>query len=127
MAMARPGDRATNGRSCGRRVAVAVGGVVYYLHTDHLGSTVLTTDGEGRRVGEVRYRPYGAERYRWGSVPTDRRYTGQRWDEGVGLYDYRARWYDPALGRFVQPDTLVPEPGKPQVLNRYSYGMNNPL
>jgi len=60
-------------------------------------------------------------------VPTDRRYTGQRWDEGVGLYDYRARWYDPALGRFVQPDTLVPEPGKPQDLNRYTYVRNNPL
>ena len=45
---------------------MAVEGVVYYLHGDHLGSTVLTTDGEGRRVEEVRYRPYGTERYRWG-------------------------------------------------------------
>jgi len=101
--------------------------VVYYLHGDHLGGTVLTTDGEGRRVGEVRYRPYGTERYRWGSIPTDRRFTGRRWDGEVGLYDYRARWYEPTLGRFVQPDTLVPEPGKPQVLNRYAYVYNNPL
>ncbi len=31
------------------------------------------------------------------------------------------------LGRFTQPDTLVPEPGNPQALNRYSYGRNNPL
>jgi len=45
----------------------------------------------------------------------------------VGLYDYRARWYEPTLGRFVQPDTLVPEPGKPQALNRYTYVYNNPL
>jgi len=45
----------------------------------------------------------------------------------VGLYDYRARWYEPTLGRFVQPDTLVPEPGKPQDLNRYTYVRNNPL
>ncbi len=100
--------------------------VVYFLHGDHLGSTVLTTDGEGRRVGEVRYRPYGTERYRWGSIPTDRRFTGRRWEGGVGLYDYRARWYDPALGRFVQPDTLVPEPANPQDLNRYAYVRNNP-
>jgi len=101
--------------------------VVYYLHGDHLGSTVLTTDGEGRRVGEVRYAPYGATRWAWGSPSTAYRYTGQRWEGGVGLYDYRARWYEPTLGRFVQPDTLVPEPGNPQDLNRYTYVRNNPL
>jgi hypothetical protein len=43
------------------------------------------------------------------------------------LYDYRARYYDPALGRFVQADTVVPEPGNPQALNRYAYALNNPL
>jgi len=104
------------GRS--RRVAMAVEDVVYYLHSDHLGSTVLTTDGEGRRVGEMRYAPYGATRWAWGSPSTVYRYTGRRWEGGVGLYDYRARWYDSALGRFVQPDTLVPEPGpsEPPVL-----------
>lgn len=30
-------------------------------------------------------------------------------------------------GRFIQPDTLVPEPGNPQALNRYTYVLNNPL
>ena len=43
------------------------------------------------------------------------------------MYDYRARWYDPALGRFIQPDAIVPQPGDPQSLNRYSYAANNPL
>ncbi len=38
-----------------------------------------------------------------------------------------ARRYDPALGRFIQPDTLVPDPGDPQALNRYSYVGNNPV
>ena len=32
----------------------------------------------------------------------------------------------PLLGRFTQPDTIVPEPGNPQALNRYSYVLNNP-
>jgi RHS repeat-associated protein len=59
--------------------------------------------------------------------PTDRRFTGQRWEANLGLYDYRARFYDPALGRFLQPDPLVPEPGNPQALNRYAYVYNNPL
>ena len=39
---------------------------------------------------------------------------------------YRARHCDPSLGRFVQPDTIVPEPGNPQALNRYSYVNNRP-
>ena len=64
---------------------------------------------------------------RGGDVPTDRRFTGQRRDGAVGLYDYNARWCDPAIGRFLQPDTIVPEPGNPQDLNRYAYVRNNPV
>jgi hypothetical protein len=41
--------------------------------------------------------------------------------------DYQARYYDPRLGRFVSADTVVPEPGNPQSLNRYSYVNNSPL
>jgi len=51
------------------------------------------------------------------------------------LYDYNARFYSPALGRFLSPDTIVPSPGNPshgdflrsQSLNRYAYVLNNPL
>jgi RHS repeat-associated protein len=48
-------------------------------------------------------------------------------DGTIGLYDYVARWYDPALGRFVQADTVVPNPANPQDLNRYAYAANSPL
>ena len=58
---------------------------------------------------------------------TDRRYTGQRAEVGLGLYDYNARHYDPALGRFIQADTIVPEPGKSQTYNRYMYTRGNSL
>ena len=37
-----------------------------------------------------------------------------------------ARYYLPQIGRFVSPDTMVPEPGNPQSYNRYSYAFNNP-
>ena len=57
---------------------------------------------------------------------TDYRFTGQRQD-GTGLYQMGARWYDPAIGRWLQPDTIVPDPGNPQSLNRYSYVLNNPV
>ena len=60
-------------------------------------------------------------------MPTAYRYTGQRLDAATGLYFYNARYYDPGLARFTQPDTMVPTPGDPQSLNRYSYVGNNPL
>ncbi|MGB9873194.1 MAG: RHS repeat-associated core domain-containing protein, partial [Anaerolineae bacterium] len=107
-------------------VAVRVNGTLYFLHGDHLGSATLTTDASGNRVGELRYTPYGGVRWAWGTFPTDRRFTGQR-QEGFGLYDYRARFYSPGLGRFVSADTIVPNPGDPQDLNRYTYARNSPL
>ena len=104
-------------------------GTLYFLHSDHLGSATLTTDVSGHRVGEARYTPFGEMRrgYPVGVMSTDRRFTGQRWDGALALYDYRARYYDPSLGRFLQPDPLVPELGNPQSLNRYAYVYNNPL
>ena len=60
-------------------------------------------------------------------MPTDRRFTGQRREIGLGLYDYNARFYDPLLGRFLSADSLVPSPTNPQTLNRYAYTLNNPL
>ncbi|MRR31689.1 hypothetical protein EG834_15470, partial [bacterium] len=52
--------------------------------------------------------------------------SGQREDE-YGLYDYKARHYDPLLGRFTSPDTLIPEPGSPLAWDRYAYVKNNPV
>jgi len=39
----------------------------------------------------------------------------------------KSRFYDPVIGRFLQPDSVVPDPGNPQSLNRYSYVYNNPM
>jgi len=36
-------------------------------------------------------------------------------------------YYDPELGRFIQPDTIIPDLSNPQSYNRYSYCVNNPL
>ncbi len=107
-------------------MAVRVGGTLYFLHGDHLGSATVTTDASGNRVGELRYTPYGVLRHEWGSIPTDRRYTGQR-QETFGLYDYGARYYSPGLGRWISADVLVPNPTNPQSLNRYAYVSNSPV
>jgi RHS repeat-associated protein len=54
-------------------------------------------------------------------------FTGQRFEAPVGLYDYGARWYHPELGRFLTPDSFVPDALDSQSLNRYAYVRNNPI
>jgi RHS repeat-associated protein len=112
----------------GQRVAMRQGAVVYWLHGDHLGSASLTTSGSGQIVSQQRYKPHGQTRWISGTIPTDWRFTDQRSDEAsIGLYDYKARYLDPRIGRFVSADTIVPEPGNPQSYNKYAYTLNNPL
>jgi len=72
-------------------------------------------------------RPPRTDRYTSGTTPTSYRFTGQRKDATIGLYFYNSRYYDPLLGRFIQADTIVPNPGNPQSLNRYAYTLNNPV
>jgi RHS repeat-associated protein len=110
----------------GERVAVREGSTVDAAVGDHLGSVTVLAQG-GNVAGATRYLPYGAIRWESGLWSTDRRFTGQRWEANLGLYDYRARFYDPTLGRFLQPDSLIPQPGDVRAWNRYTYAYNNPL
>ena len=113
----------------GTRIALrpASDNVARWLLTDHLGSTAQTVSSNGTGEGEQRYMPFGLDRHTSGSLNTAYRYTGQRIESNTDLYFYNSRWYDPIVGRFIQPDTIVPEPGNPQSLNRYSYVLNNPV
>jgi RHS repeat-associated protein len=111
----------------GQRVAMRQEGVVYYIHSDHLGSTSLTTDQNQQVVARQRYYPYGTPRWSQGTLPTDYTFTGQRDEAGLGLMHYGARFYSPRLGRFVSADSIVPDYDDPQALNRYAYVLNNPV
>jgi RHS repeat-associated protein len=137
-------------------------GVLTYLHGEQLGSISVTTRGyvEGANAAgtvkeQQRFDPWGAVRS-GGITATEFNYTSQRKDAGTGLLFYKARYYDPGLGRFLSADSLVPGvhsltvgmfddetreafprhpkdaarnqgPSAPQELNRYSYVNNNPL
>jgi RHS repeat-associated protein len=111
----------------GQRIAVRQGDVLYYIAGDHLGTTSVVLDASGNKVAESRHYPYGVERWSSGTLPTDYRFTGQRFEAGLGIYAMGVRWYDPYIDRFLSPDTIIPQPENPQSLNRYSYGYNNPL
>jgi RHS repeat-associated protein len=110
----------------GQRIAVRSGGVLHWLLADHLGGTAHTLSG-ATETGEVRYKAFGVTRFTSGTTPTSYRFTGQREEAALGLYYYNARWYDPALGHFLAPDSIVPAAGNALDYHRYAYVRFNPL
>jgi len=114
-----------------RVASVDANGITQLYHPDHLGSSWIITDGSGAIKEKNEFHPFGTyhETIDFDSSFPDVNYTftGQEEDDEVGLYNYNARLYDPVLGRFISPDSIVPDPGDPQALNRYSYCLNNPL
>jgi RHS repeat-associated protein len=111
----------------GQRVAMLDNGNLYYLFADHLGSTSVVANSSGSKTAEVRYKAWGEDRYTSGTVPSGYRFTGQRVEASLGLYYYGARWYDAYLNRWIQPDTIIPDPYNPQGWDRYTYVNNNPV
>jgi RHS repeat-associated protein len=111
-----------------QRIAMRTNGTLKFLLGDHLGSTSLTTDAGGNVVSEMRYKAWGEVRYASGNMPTQYQYTGQFSNmSDFGLMFYNARWYDPYLNHFTQPDSIVPNPSNPQSYDRYAYVNNNPV
>ena len=109
----------------GLRIAVKRGSDLYHLHGDHLGSASLTTSGSAETASRAYY-AYGAERSATGDLQTDHTFTGQKRD-AAGLMYYNARYYDPALGTFVSPDSMVPNSASVIAYNRFLYARGNPL
>jgi len=96
-----------------------------YLHADQLGSTALTTNASGTTLDDHGYYAYGKDR-RGSELHTTQRFTGQQGD-ATGLLYYGARYYDPQLGQFISPDTLVPDASNLFDYNRYMYARGNPM
>jgi RHS repeat-associated protein len=110
-----------------QRIAMRTGTDLKFLLGDHLGSTSVTALASGAFDTETRYYPWGGVRYSYGTTPTDYRFTGQQEIATIGLYFYNSRFYDTALGRFVSPDSIIPNPGDPVSFDRFAYVRNDPL
>jgi RHS repeat-associated protein len=100
-------------------------GLASFLYPDDLHSTESSQTGSSD--ASVEYSPYGLYRTSSGTLPTDRQFQGQQNQASVGLYHMGARWYDPTIGLWTQPDTIVPNPMDPLSLNRYAFVEGNPL
>ena len=104
---------------------------LYYTYADHLGNVTALSDANGNYVSNslALFRPFGSYRLEPTTNPdiTDRGFTGHKENLDIGLTYMNARYYLGYLNRFISADPIVPNPRNPQSLNRYTYGLNNPL
>lgn len=98
-------------------------GNVWYYHPDGLGSIVRVTDHQQTIVTGMsrQYDAFGTAQI--GSAEEGYAYTGREWDPETALYYYRARYYDPRVGRFLSEDPIGFSAGP----NLYLYTRNNPV
>jgi RHS repeat-associated protein len=109
-------------------VAMQTPGHTYYFHLDPLGSVTALSDENGDVVARTTYDAWGnvAASTATAAAPVSPLgFTGQYRDAETGLYDLRARTYDPVSGRFLSRDPLGPLPGAP-AQSPYVYAADRP-
>jgi RHS repeat-associated protein len=119
--------RYTHGPGIDEPISMSRGGSDSYYHADGLGSVVNLTDASGVSVASYAYEAFGKVRSQTGNIVNFFRFTGREWDEDSGLYYYRARYYDPQIGRFITQDPFEGNLNDPSSLHRYLYVNNNPI
>jgi len=74
-----------------------------------------------------RYDAYGTKTGETGNVDNKYLFAGEQFDEDLGDYYLRARYYDTDAGRFTRRDSHEGSLGQPLTLHKYVYGNNNPI
>lgn len=115
--------RYTHGPGIDEPIAVTKGSSTFFYHQDGLGTVTDLTDSTGATAKSYSYDAYGTIVDQTGTVEQPYTYTGRELDSETGLYYYRARYYDPATGRWLQKDPMGFW-GKD--VNLYRYVRSNP-
>ncbi|MGH9746028.1 MAG: RHS repeat-associated core domain-containing protein [Candidatus Acidiferrales bacterium] len=97
-------------------------GTTSYYEADGLGSVTSLTSGAGAIANTYTYDSFGKLTASTGSITNRFQYTARELDSETGLYYYRARYYDPTVGRFLSEDPVHFMAGT----NFYRYVNNNP-
>jgi RHS repeat-associated protein len=102
--------------------AESLSGDVEYYNADGLGSITSLTNSSGTVAATYIYDGFGKLTASTGSIPNSFRFTARESDPETDLYYYRARFFDPGVGRFISEDPSGTSGG----LNLYEYVFNNP-
>ncbi|MBP2845902.1 VCBS repeat-containing protein [Dickeya oryzae] len=102
---------------------------VLYFRRDHKGNITHTFDGQGTLLAAVAYDGYGLPLQLHGQCLTSATYEGKPWDCKLGIFDFKARCYDPMTGHFITPDTHVGALSliRADAWNRFAFELNNPI
>jgi RHS repeat-associated protein len=98
-------------------------GTTIYYQMDGMGSATSLSSSSGALANTYTYDSLGNLTASTGSATNPFRYTGREFDPETNLYFYRARYYDPIVGRFVSEDSVKFDGG----INFYAYVGNNPI
>jgi len=104
-------------------IDVTESNAAYYYHFDGLGSVIALTDSSGSVANLYEYSVYGEVSASDPNHPNRFLFTGREFDKDTGLYYYRARYYNPYIGRFLQTDPA----GYGAGMNLYRYCANNSI
>jgi RHS repeat-associated protein len=114
--------RYVHGPGIDEQLSITDAGVSYYLHADRLGTIEAVSDSSGQAVSTIEFESFGT--IRSGALASAFGFTGREFDAETQLYYYRARYMDPALGRFISKDPIGLDGGD---ANFYGYVGNNPV
>ena len=108
-----------NGPGIDNKLRAQNGTSISYFLADHLGSTDGLADSTGNVASQTAYDSFGNQT---SSLATRYGFTGRERDDFTGLMYYRARFYDPSLGRFISEDPIGLQGG----INLFAYVNNDP-
>jgi RHS repeat-associated protein len=115
--------RYTQSKKIDEALAELRSGTASYYEADGLGSSTSLTNSAGTVAGTYTYDSFGLLTASSGTLINPFQYTGREADNETGLYYYRARYYNPPIGRFLSEDPIEFKGGT----NFYAYVGNNPL
>ena len=99
----------------------------FYGYDGH-GNVRFLTNNAGTVTDSYDYDAFGLPITSTGTTPNNYLYSGEQYDSTLGAYYLRARYYNPATGRFLtMDDPAFDDTTDPRTLHKYSYALNDPL